>query len=283
MTTRVYSPSSTELFSKCPRRWALSRSGWKPRVIQYPELCAILGEGFSASMHELNTCIMAGRDKGMAEIVLRGQSTIKTRLDADIAAGRRIHEKDVEYADKLPMLLDKAVQLYLNHNPLTDWKILQSEETYPNHGRCRLDVLADDGNGPSVVDYKVKVKLESRWEDAEFAKFARSQQRFHYQWAAQTPRFYIVLVVLGPRPYVKLSPPYGDMPFFESGDWQRTSRSIWVQMASMEPYIENVSSIPGSAVHDDKFGPCEYEDACFQHNLDPQSMRLQFVKLERRS
>lgn len=288
----VFSPSATETFSKCPRKWALNRAGWKPRTIQYPELCAVLGDGFSASMNLLNSMLIEGVvTLPRTEILAVGQAAMSDKLAAYLEAGRRIHTKDEEFADLLPLRLEQAVNLYIDHNPLKDWKLLQSEKTYEQHGRCRIDVLADplDSLGPAVVDYKLKVKLDPEWLDAEIDKHAKTQQRFHYQWATGAKRFYIVLVVLaGNRkkitPYVKLSAPFGASPYYDSGLWHQDAMAQWYFMATAKAELERgrpMYAIPGSQVHEDKWGPCEFEDACLTHVLDEKAMAVQYVQIQR--
>jgi hypothetical protein len=211
------------------------------------------------------------------------------KLATYIDAGRRIHTKDEAFADLLPLRLEQAVELYMTNNPLKTWRLLQSEKTYEQHGRCRIDVLADplDGLGPAVVDYKLKAKLDPEWLDSEIDKHAHTQQRFHYQWATNAKRFYIVLVVLaGNRkritPYVKLSAPFGASPYYDSGLWLKDTKLLWWQMDQAKQLSDGQGLSPGgSAVHEDKWGPCEFEDACLAHALDEQAMSIQYVKIER--
>ena len=286
MATRVFSPSSTETFAKCPRKWALNREGWKPRVIGYPELCAVLGDGFSSSMHFLNKGLIANIVPPLNLVIECGQLTMKKRLEADLDAGRRINSgKDEAYADSLPMLLEKAVNLYVKADPLKDWTILQAELSYPDHGNARIDLLASDSLGAGVFDYKVKVSMEEKWEAKTVAQFANSHQRFHYQWCAGTKRFFIVLIVLGPKPYVKVCP-FGDSRYFDSGLWERDASGQWFVMeqtrAARETVSGHLSMIMGSPIHQDQYGPCEYEEACLEMGLDEQLMNISYVKIERR-
>lgn len=287
---RVFSPSATETFARCPRKWALKREGWMPRIIDYPELCAVLGDGFSESMRVLNAYIINGVSTiPIAEVIEAGNKAMRDRLEVDLEAGRRIHEKDIPFSDLLPLKLDQAVNLYLAQNPLKDWKIIQAEKTYDDHGYARIDVLAEDSLGPAVFDYKVKVKLDKEWEDAEFERHGRSQQRFHYQWAAGVDRFFIILVVLGgnkkaAKPRVVLSPPYGKSAYFEKGLWLEDSKSLWRQMDYIREQVDMYDPrvAPGSPIHADQFGACEYEQACLTHALNPKSMAIEYVKVERK-
>lgn len=285
---RVFSPSATETFARCPRKWALKREGWMPRIIAYPELCAILGDGFSESMHVLNTYHINGvAPIPVAEVIAAGTKVIQDRLENDLSVGRRIHEKDIPFSDLLPLKLDQAVNLYLSQNPLKDWRILQAEKTYEEHGYARIDLLAADSIGPAVFDYKVKVKLDPEWQEAEFERFGRSQQRFHYQWAAGVERFFIILVVLGgnkkaAKPRVVLSPPYGKTPYFETGLWLQDSTSHWQRMEMYTTHRVGPAYVAGSPIHADQFGACEYEQACLSHALDPSAMNIEYVKVERK-
>jgi hypothetical protein len=256
-------------------------------MILYPELCAVLGTGFSVSMNLYNAMLIEGvKTLPVVEIVAAGQRAMNEQLAMYLDAGRRVHVKDEPFYDLLALKLEQAVHLYHAHNPMKDWRILQSEKTYEAHGNCRIDVLADplDGLGPAVVDYKLKVKLDPEWLDAEIDKHAKTQQRFHYQWATGAKRFYIVLVVLaGNRkkitPYVKLSAPFGASPYYDSGLWLKDATFLWGDMASLKSLSPR--AIGGSAVHEDKWGPCEYEDACLTHTLDEAAMSVQYVKIER--
>jgi hypothetical protein len=224
----------------------------------------------------------------MAEIVGIGNRTMSERLAAYQDAGRRIDEKFIEFSDLLPLRLDQAVQVYMAQNPLKDWKLLQSEKTYDEFGRCRIDLLAEDEVGQAVLDYKVKVKLDPEWESKSVNDHANGNQRFHYQHATGAKRFGIILVVLGGnrkkvKPYTKVFL-FGDSPYYDSGLWFNDAREHWQRMSVYKHAREQFGDrvfIPGSVVHEDKFGPCEYEDACMVHNLDPQAMAVQYVKIER--
>lgn len=281
---RVFSPSSTETASKCLRKWALRRAGWKPRIIQYPELCAVLGDGFSESMRVLNEFKREGVVQlPMAEIVRAGHTKMRQRLEKDQDAGRTIHEKDREFADLLPLRLDQAVNLYIAQYPLTDWTILQAEQEYPEHGKARLDLIARDVNGPAIFDYKVKVKFNPAWEDETLASYGRSQQRWHYQWMTGIERFYIILVVLEPKPkgkpYVKLSAPFQPSAYDAAGLHMTDSAATW---ETMSEYVDSaLHAIPGALTHEDEWGECEYVDACLTHLLDERAMAVQYVKTER--
>lgn len=287
---RVFSPSATETFARCPRKWALKRLGWVPRIISYPELCAVLGDGFSESMRVFNTSLITGNSTiSVEEVVEAGNKTMQDRLDADFAAGRRIDEKDIPFYDILQAKLEQAVKLYIEQNPLKAWRIIQAEKTYDDYGSARIDVLAKDSFGPAVFDYKIKVKLDKEWEDAEFERHRRSQQRFHYQWATGADRFFIILVVLGgnkkaAKPRVVLSPPYGGLEYFKTGLWLSDSKAWWQVMDSVleSGIADDLYAIPGSPTHADQFGACEYEQACLTHALDPKAMAIEYVKVERR-
>lgn len=283
----VFSPSATETFARCPRKWALKREGWMPRMIDYSELCAVLGDGYAESMRVFNTHSINGVAPILAEVIEAGHKAMRERLDVDLDAGRRIHEKDIPFYDLLPAKLEQAVTLYFAQNPLNGWTVLQAEKTYDQHGYARIDLLAKDQFGPAVFDYKVKVKLDKEWEDAEFERYGRSQQRFHYQWAAGVERFFIILVVLGgnkkaAKPRVVLSPPYGKMAYFEQGVWLNDSRALWQRMDYIRQHAYDARMVPGSPIHADQFGACEYEQACLTHALDPKAMEIEYVKVERR-
>lgn len=279
----VFSPSATVTFSKCPRRWAIEKAGWKRRLIEYPELCAVLGDGFSKVMEVYNTGLIKGEIHRPEMLIPAGVTAMDERLEWELQAGRRINSKDEEFRDKLPSLLEKAVDLYTKTDPLQGWTILEAEQTYTNHGRARLDLLAADQEGPAVLDYKVKVKLNKEWEAGELEKHAKGWQRSHYTWMTGVKRFFIILVVLAPKPYVKLEPYLATE--YDEKVWPRDAAATWYRMEHTKGVLESEASllaVPGSASHVDELGACPYQAACLDYALDPERMAVSYVKVERK-
>ena len=277
---KVFSPSSTTTFSKCPRRWAIDRAGWKSRLIEYPELCAVLGDGFSKAMEIYNGGLKAGEIHRPEVLVAKGIETMDERLNWDLDAGRRLAAGQAEeFREKLPAMLEKAIDLYVKVDPLQGWTIHEVEKTYEEHGYARLDLLASQGDVKAVLDYKVKVKLQKEWETRELEKHAKGQQRPHYAWMSGTERFYIILVVLGPRPYIKLEP-YERSAYEKSGLWQYDSSYQWQRMEAMRelPFAQ----VPGSVSHVDEWGDCPHQAACLDYALDPERMAVKYVQVPKR-
>lgn len=279
---RVFSPSSTVTFSKCPRKWAIEKQGWKRRLIEYPELCAVLGDGFSKTMEIHNTGLMKGEVHRPEMLIPAGVTVMEERLEWDLSAGRRIAPKDEEFREKLPSLLEKAVDLYIKTDPLQGWTIHEVEKTYEDHGWARLDLLASDQEGPAVLDYKVKVKLESKWEGGELEKHAKGWQRPHYMWMTGVKRFYIILVVLAPKPYIKLEPYM--VTEYDRTLWKLDAARIWSRMSDYGETVKSLSlvNVEGSASHIDEWGACPYQAACLDYALDPERMAVQYVQVERK-
>ncbi len=276
---QVFSPSATVTFSKCPRKWAIEKAGWKRRLIEYPELCAVLGDGFSKAMEIYNTGLIKGEVHRPETLIAQGVTTMDERLEWELAAGRRINSKDEEFREKLPSLLEKAVELYIKTDPLQGWTILEAEKTFEEHGKARLDILAADQEGPAILDYKVKVKLNKEWEGGELEKHARGWQRSHYTWMTGVKRFYIILVVLAPKPYIKLEPYLATE--YDAKIWPNDAARIWADMNTYLP-VKNLSEVRGSASHVDEWGACPYQAACLDYALDPERMAVSYVKVERK-
>lgn len=281
---KVFSPSSTVTFSKCPRRWAIEKAGWKSRLIEYPELCAVLGDGFSKAMELYNTGLMRGEVHRVEQLLQVGVTTMDERLEWDLAAGRRIALDQEEFRGKLPALLEKALDLYIKVDPLQGWTILEVEKTYEEHGYARLDLLAANQDGGAVLDYKVKVKLAKDWEAKELEKHAKGWQRPHYLWMTGVKRFFIVMVVLGPKPYVKLEP--YEQTTYDEKVWHFDATRIWQRMSIEKEglFAEGASliDVPGSASHVDEWGACPYQSACLDYALDPERMAVQYIQVERK-
>ena len=271
---QIYSPSQTVNYGFCPRYWALKRRHLVPRVIAYPELCAVLGHGFSYFAATVNS----GRG-----IIGEALQLATAEMDAELQhrllnGGRRITaDKDKEFADTLPTLLRKAANLLMANNPITRYKIVAVEQDLSDEDKGRPDVVVLDSEGQFPVDYKLKVKLEAQWMSKELRKYDRSWQMRHYASGLSSLRYAIVLIVLGPKPSVHFEPYSISSPILRLH--QNNAVQLWANMQASSDDPRHQLTNPK---HYDEYGPCEMVDACETYMLDEQAMSLQYVQLPRR-
>ncbi len=276
----VYSPSQTNNFSFCPRYWMLEKERWVTRLVEYPELCGVLGTAYAKSMEQYNNTLMVGEVPSVAEAIMAGEINAADAIRKMKADGRSIEMmKDRDFAASFPKLLKKAVELYHKHNPYVGCQILAVEKTYPDHGNCRIDLLIQyPNNDIVVVDYKVKIKLEAAWRQKELSKYTDHWNMMHYAWATGATSYAICMVVLGPKPYIE-SVPYAIHPLY-AGIWGQDAEGMWDHMKAM---VDKKTPLYGRTKHYDEYGDCKYLAACTRYGLSTQMMAVEFVQIARRS
>lgn len=183
---------------------------------------------------------------------------------------------------RLPDLAQAAITRYIAQDPIPlDWPILATELEMGEE-KARLDLGVRDSLGPAVIDFKTKRKLEARYKAKTLEEFRYSPQQLHYlwRWAQQLGepvlRYYIVLVVLGPRFEASLN--QYDVPAKTLKFWAYSYEHHWDRMDvdSMEP-----DQYPAPANFNSchtRFGACEFQAACHDYHHDPQLMLMEYVQ-----
>ena len=275
----VFSPSQTNTFTFCPRAWALDKEGWVTRLVEYPELCGVFGTAYAKSMEQYNNTLMMGEVPSVQEAIMAGENDARDAINKIKMDGRSIERlSDREFVDSFSRLLKKAVECYHKTNPYLGYKVLAVEKTYPDHGYCRPDLLLESFQGDIVVvDYKVKIKLETAWRKNTLKQFNDNWQMMHYAWATGATSYAICLVVLGPKMYVE-SVPYAINPQY-SHIWGSDAQAIWEHMQ----LVKNKKMLPyGVTKHFNEYGDCKYIYACTKYGLSTQQMAVEFIQVKRR-
>ncbi len=283
MELPVFSPSSTQTFSFCPRKWALEKQGWKSRYIHYPELCAWLGSAVSASLEVWNVSKQLGLQPDVDVCVDSGVRSIHEAFDQAMTQGRRI--TDEAFYAGLFEKVRTAVALYTKHDPLAAYDVVAVEQTLPDSGKARPDVVVRDAQGLMVVDYKVKVNLAAQWMEKELSKYEQYHNMLHYCWKVGTTRYAIVLIVLGPKQTVKFQPysvssEYGPI-------WLGDAQHAWAHMgAHMAIGIDTftaheLAGLAGNIKHLDEYGQCGFYKACVEYGLNEALMGVDYVRTKK--
>ncbi len=69
-----------------------------------------------------------------------------------------------------------------------------------------------------------------------------------------------------------------DVTDAEMFKWQDSAEMYWNEMELIDKAVRNPKQ---AAVHETKYGPCEFEWACFNADLDPAMMRAKYIQIER--
>ena len=286
---KLYSPSSREDFSFCPRSWWLRKNGYFTKRIGYPELCGWGGNAVGKAMELWNLDIMQDNVKMVDTYVQVGVSELIGSHTNAVAEGRRIDSaKDQGFFDSLPILVEQAIRLLFRVNPLKYYAVIGAEIEFPYAGGSRLDVLVKQPDGRKIVfDYKCKFgEVEEKWLDKEFEKHFTGEQRLTYTTLTQTDMFGIILVVLKPRKdkrqidpkIVVRTSPVSDQ---EKQVWLRDTQLL-TPLMDQTLLIRSPTLVPAKTYpHSNQYGECKYHDACIRYGLDPTMMGLDYIQINK--
>src|SRR6187549_3103353 len=277
----IYSPSSREEYTWCPRSWWLRKNGYVPRRISYPELCGMGGNAVGLAMELWNTRIMEGIETDVDLLVDTGRLAIIFPEDRMIGTS-----KDQEFADSLPALVEQAIRLLYQVNPLKPYAILAAEEAFLHAGKSRLDVRVKQADGRGITfDYKVKFsEMEEKYLNKEFENHFNGEQRLTYTTLTNTDLFGIILVVLKPRKDKRHIDPKVVVRTSPVTDQEK---QVWLRDAQLlTPLMDHTLTIHSPALvpgktypHANQYGPCKFDDACNRYALDSERMSLDYIQI----
>ena len=282
----IFSPSSREEYCFCPRKWWLRKHGVVTRTIGYPELCAMGGNAVGKAMEVWNTNLITGQKSEWGKLLSVALQEYNESLRRQLESGRYLSQvRAREFSAELPELITKAVEVMWVSDPLKKYAILAAEQSFAQAGGARLDVLVKDATGKMIVfDYKCKFgELEEKWMLKAFDGYEQGEQRFTYTTLTQAVEFGIIMIVVKPRREgVKLK------SRVEVRTWPVTDaqRRTWLRDAQLlTPGMERTllltdpRQVPGKTYpHADSFGPCPYQTACLDYELD-ERMQLDYVTI----
>jgi len=275
---------------------ALYNEGWRTRKTGPGLLPMEVGKSIAAGLGVYNN-IRKGIESSGRQI-----DTIDAKLKADYAktamdVGFTFLSRGMSEIEKLGYILGngaedyiktikdrigKSVTSYINNDPLSPkWRIVDVERTYgPEYGNARPDLVIEDDFGLAVVDYKTKsAPYTPKYRNGD--DYSESHQMKHYcrfgrdMYGRPVQRFYICQIVTTDgkvtlKPY-EYSPEALDL-------WYQATAPFWAYMER----VENGSELPWMASnHETKYGPCEFQRACFSHRFDQDLMKSDYIQVEK--
>lgn len=152
-----------------------------------------------------------------------------------------------------------------------------------------IDLLLKEPTGEtSIWDFKCKMYLKSESFAGEMLTYRQDWQLMHYgyfywqQSGILPARYYIGMPVLGPTPAFVGGIDISSLGVYSySKDqlerWHDSACAWWALMEQ----CENQQWAPMSASHTGRYGNCEYYDACFTHQQNPDMMQGGYIQVER--
>lgn len=285
----LYSPSSRDEFSFCPRAFWLRKNGLVTRTIEYPELCAIGGNAVGKAMEVWNLALIQGQEGSIHTLRAVGVSESIRSLQKELDRGRNLGGGKAADFD-LEGSVYKAIDLLWESNPLKPYAILSAEESFPHAGNSRLDVRVKQADGRQIVwDYKVKFgPTEEKYYLKAFEEYAQGEQRLTYTHLTDTDMFGIIMVCLQPLKDRTKQPL---KPYIQTKTWlvRDEEKQVWLRDALlMTPEMDHVLTIQTpekvrgkTYPHANQFGPCRYDDACNRYALDMEKVGLDYIWIKK--
>ena len=235
---KIYSPSQTIKFLECPAEWWMYKQGWRKRWMSKGTLAAILGSAFHTAIGE-NYRLQRG---GHADdLVAVARASIKKELKTYHELGFQVGTRDLDLEAALPAKAEALVRYFLNNDPVpTEWEYGEPELTLPDFGYCRIDLPVKSYSGSAFVplDFKVKLRMEPRYEWKTKQEWEFSWQFMHYaaglaaHYKTNVEWFYVVWCSLEPKPKAELLDYYVDPELMQL--WLNSAKSAWHVMESIE-------------------------------------------------
>ena len=236
-----------------------------------------MGKGFHAGMSLYNSNKQAGIPASPELISDVAVQSVRMERDRLEAGGATVASWDQAQASSLEKRVETAIRKYVANDPI-EWPISDVERILPAWGDCIIDLACEHPLGPVVIDYKVKLSLDTKYFDKEVARYRTSEQRMHYSagYGEYIGRpvyaFYICLVVLEPSFRTHLIPFIVD-PISLAMWREARERGTW-RVMEMEDNGE--IGVGMAAKHSDEYGNCEFQGACFDAHLDENLMGIDY-------
>lgn len=219
-----YRPTEVRQWLVCPTLWRFEKR-WTPRALPWSPAMVI------------GSAIHAGVAAHFRAV--RGEPVLGPVPTAAMVLEHGYVEQDTWTLESLNRLVDKGITLVLKEVHLhPDAKIIAVEQTIA--GR-HPDLVTSLHDALEVWDWKTSVSLEARWVPDRLDEYMHSWQlldyAYHCQEYYQRPVTQVspVLVILGPRPMVKMQPIRVSNERLQQ--WKRSADVVWTLMASGQTWM----------------------------------------------
>ena len=255
-STKVYSPSSTEDWVKCPV-YAFYRKRWQPK------------EAVWEPARTLGKAVQAGVNVWLKEMQAGG--LVATTVPEVEAAVQAVIEEDFQPQEKytvvgLTKLATKGAVQVIQSGLFEGHEILMVDEPI---GAGRPDVVSRWNGRLHIADFKVSHSLRDDYRAKRLAEYDTHDQFWQYAWEVgnhfgePVERVRAILVILAPCKVL-----HADLEVtpYRVEHWLAGAQQKWADMDAESreerPVVPTTSSCYG------KYGKCEAYDYCYQFQKD---------------
>ena len=289
ITKILESPSKQKKFDRCRLLGQLQYiDKWEPRIAVRSLPARLRGTAFARGAELIHRALM---EESLA--LLDDTTFIFSVVDESVALFNRQFEylvaQGIQFIPEVENIsrteLRRVIPLYAKFTPVRDWKKVTGVEKPIKTYSCRPDLTGINKDGFDVVgDIKYKTGLEARYVTSTVEEFHWDAQFLQYNHAHRhdlgvsdsTPVYSTLILVVGTS--------------FKTWqvDWLYTPEqlALWYDSAvDMTRTIQDITTgraLPRAATtHRDNFGWCPMKKACFEYNLDPELMKLDYVQIDK--
>lgn len=285
---KVYSPSETETYRRCPTLWALQKSGWRTDMVGYPNVAAAVGVGVHHGAALLHKRVKEEKfpmfpamfaDEKVSTAVAEGHAQIESLLEK----GAFPVEKVEDWRDRIEQQVSAGVRAYIHEFPkwfCKEWDLLAYEESYgASRGETdyagRLDLLYRDERGLVLADIKTKQPFKTDYyremfiQQMEWSWQLYSYAHMVWNHTGKFPyRFQLIMIELAARPKITHHWYRFNQEYYKR--WHYSASKLWDEMVE----IESGLAIPAISDTHMFFGaPCPFKRACLDYGCDEDLMK----------
>lgn len=276
---RVFSPSSTLKWKKCPQEYVWYKLGVQPRILGPINYGGMFGSAMSEAMYHIHSPHLAGIDPKLV-----ARAYVESTVEQFTSYGVSLDTQKI--ADML-VLLDTTIPRYMEAVlPLftaRGWHVVEAEWTVPDSGDSRIDLLClDAASKHIIIDAKWKQKVaKAEYEQQAIDSYQHDWKMKHYcyftglHYNETILDYYIMLGIAAPKFKLQIIP--YSVSAHEMRQWEISAKQAWADMDDpLRPVVQ-------AADHEDRYGLCSYHDLCFQYDGDFTDVgAMQYVQIERK-
>lgn len=277
---KVYSPSSTKVWERCPTLREFERAGWHSTTFDYGDLTMMAGDAFALGMETYNKD-RSGKTT-LSDCLTVAHERLEQRIGEPVKAGGQWDERAKAAMEPYAQGIQDALTFAITNDPTPpEWIIIYAENSLGEEaGHARPDVVYKLPDGALYVrDYKFKLTLDKKYEAERVREYLDSGQAYHYLWFAYARFFNALIVVATPKPHFVGLAGVREWDDAAMVRWHDSQQAKWRVMKLQE---QDVLPLWMSETHEDRFGQCAAYDACFAYEQDRERMLAGgYIQIER--
>ena len=282
----------------------LYKAGWQSKYLNRGRLSAILGSGVHAAIAEYYRppgVTERGLEGDLEEIYNIAKNSVKTELDSLYRLGALVSTRDVDLASTLHLKARTVARMFIEQDIIAEYgfKVRNVELSMPDYGWCRLDMVVNPypGNDDIIagLDWKVKLRLDPRYQEKDITQFAFSWQFMHYAWAlgktykTRIKEFYVGWICLEPKFRVFMLEYFIDEEIMQL--WEQSATTVWALMAAIDGDSTDLTALlkAGDGTlplwHTfnwfTRWGREEFANAVLDHKLHEEGFKQDYINTKR--